>query len=45
MGAMGVSLHSLWTLAPIFAIVIAAVGLAALLARGDEVQARRRSYR
>jgi hypothetical protein len=42
---VGVSLHSLWTLAPIFAIVIGGVAVAALLARGDEVQARRRNYR
>jgi hypothetical protein len=42
---MSVSLHSLWTLAPIFAVVIASVGVAALLARGDEAQARRRRYR
>jgi hypothetical protein len=42
---MGVSLHSLWTLAPIFGAVIATIGVAALLARGDEMQARRRNYR
>jgi hypothetical protein len=42
---MSVSLHSLWTLAPIFAVVIGTIGVAALLARGDEIQARRRSYR
>ena len=42
---MSVSVHDLWTLAPIFAVVVASIGLAALLARGDEAQARRRRYR
>jgi hypothetical protein len=42
---MSVSLHSLWTLAPIFGVVIATFGVAAVLARGDELQARRRTYR
>jgi hypothetical protein len=42
---MGVSLHSLWTLAPIFAVVIIAIFCAAILARGDDLQARRRAGR
>jgi hypothetical protein len=41
-GNVGVSIHNLWTLAPIFAAVIATIGVAALLARGDELQSRRR---
>ena len=41
-GNVGVSIHSLWTLAPIFAAVIATIGVAALMARGDELQSRRR---
>jgi hypothetical protein len=42
---MGVSLHSLWTLAPILAVVIIAVFFGAILARGDDLQARRRAGR
>ena len=42
---MGVSIHSLWTLAPIFAVVITAFAAGALLAHGDAVQARRQANR
>jgi hypothetical protein len=42
---MSVSISSIWSLAPILSVAVVAFGLGAILARGDDAQARRRSYR